>query len=334
MTEQSRVDLASVAPGVAWAFEFDGNGVARSLSVDQPVDLMHGRRFVWAHLMLSNARTRDWIKAQDCLPEDAKDLLLSSDMHPRLDWGGDALWGVLLDVQRDLTSVSEDATDLRFVVRPQFLVTARHHPVKTATALRDKIAAGATFDSSAELFERMLAETADSVGAAADRIAREIDRVEDRVLSDAVSDETGRLLKLRRAISKQDRLVQGAASVLGQLEHQRSQAPLEVYRDLGRRVQQRVASFRADLHLQGDRARFLQEEAAAQLATATNRNLFALTVVTTLLLPASFVTGYFGMNTKDLPFSDSDYGTLYASLLCVASMLAVYFVIRRFRMPG
>jgi Mg2+ and Co2+ transporter CorA len=52
----------------------------------------------------------------------------------------------------------------------------------------------------------------------------------------------------------------------------------------------------------------------AHLATATNRNLFVLTIVTTVLLPPAFVTGFFGMNTKGLPFGDSDYGTLYAAI--------------------
>ena len=68
-------------------------------------------------------------------------------------------------------------------------------------------------------------------------------------------------------------------------------------------MRQRVDAFHADLHLQAERARLLLEELAAQLATATNRNLFALTVVTTVLLPPAFVTGYFGMNTKALPFA-------------------------------
>lgn len=70
---------------------------------------------------------------------------------------------------------------------------------------------------------------------------------------------------------------------------------------------------------------------AAQLATATNRNLFALTVVTTVLLPPAFVTDYFGMNTKGLPFSDSDYGTLYATILCLLAAGVVYLLIRRYR---
>jgi Mg2+ and Co2+ transporter CorA len=131
----------------------------------------------------------------------------------------------------------------------------------------------------------MLIAAADSIGEAAQQIAAELDQIEDRVLSDALSDESAALLRLRRGISRQERLVQAAHSVLAQLEQTRGEKVLQAYRDLGSRVRQRIHAFRADLHLQADRARLLQEEVAAQLATATNRNLFALTVVTTLLRP-------------------------------------------------
>ena len=146
-----------------------------------------------------------------------------------------------------------------------------------------------------------------------------------------VRDESAALLRLRRNISRQERLVQAAHSVLTQLEQNRAESVLQAYRDLGARVRQRVDAFHADLHLQAECARMLQKELAAQLATATNRNLFALTVVTTVLLPPAFVTGYFGMNTKGLPFSDLDYGTVYATILCVLAAGVVYLLIRRYR---
>ncbi len=328
----ARTELADVGPGVAWAFEFDENGLSHPISDDKPVDLMHGRRFIWAHLILANARTRDWLAAHEAVPADAREALLSPDRHPRMDWSGDALWGVLYDLQRDFQSVGEDPTDLRFVVRPHFLLTARHHPVLSATLMKDRIEAGATFEDSAALFEQLLVATADSVGEAAHRIAGELDGIEDRVLSESVSDESAGLLKLRRAISRQERLIQAAHSVLGQLEQHRAEPALQIYRDLGQRVSQRVVSFHSDLHLQGDRARLLQEEMAAQLASATNRNLFVLTIVTTVLLPPAFVTGFFGMNTKGLPFGDSDNGTLYAAVICCLAAGLVYLLIRRYRM--
>ena len=332
----SRIELAEVGPGIAWAFEFDENGRGALLSAERSVDLMHGRRFVWVHLVLANARTRDWLSTLDAVPLEAREALLSADGHPRLDWRGDVLWGVLFDVQHDIQrghqTAADEATDLRFVLRPQFLLTARHHPVLSANLVKERVEAGATFEDSAALFEQLLVQSADSVGEAAHRIATQLDGIEDRVLSESVSDESATLLKIRRAVSRQDRLLQASLSMLGQLEQHRAESALLLYRDLGHRVRQRVASFHSDLHLQGERARLLQEESAAQLATATSRNLFVLTVVTTVLLPPAFVTGFLGMNTKGLPFSDSDNGTLYAAAFCCLAAGLVYLLIRRYRM--
>lgn len=332
MTVQSQpIDLADVGPGVAWAFDFDEEGRGRPLSGDSSIDLMRGRRFVWVHLNLADARTREWIDAQDALPPEAREVFLSQDRHPRLHWGQEALWGTLHDLRHEDQTVGMEATDLRFALRPEFLLTARHRAARSAMAVRDQAEKGATFEDSAALFERMLVAAADSIGEAAQEIAAELDQIEDRVLSDALRDQSAPLLQLRRRISRQERLVQAAHSVLAQLEQNRAEGVLQAYRDLGSRVRQRVDAFHADLHLQAERARLLQEEMAAQLATATNRNLFALTVVTTVLLPPAFVTGYFGMNTKGLPFSDSDYGTLYATILCLLAAGVVYLLIRRYR---
>jgi zinc transporter len=331
MSTPARIDLADVGPGVAWAFQFDESGRGRLLSGNSSIDLTHGQRFVWVHLILGNARTREWISAQEALPPEAREVFLSKDRHPSLHWGGEALWGTLHDVRHEDQSAGMEATDLRFALWPQFLLTARHHPARSAMAVKDQAEKGATFEDSAALFEGMLIAAADSIGEAAQQIAAELDQVEDRVLSDALSDESAGLLRLRRRISRQERLVQAAHSVLAQLEQNRGESVLQAYRDLGSRVRQRIDAFRADLHLQADRARLLQEEVAAQLATATNRNLFALTVVTTLLLPPAFVTGFFGMNTKGLPFGDSDYGTVYATILCLLAAGVAYLLIRRYR---
>ena len=156
---------------------------------------------------------------------------------------------------------------------------------------------------------RAFVAAANSIGEATQEIAGQLDQIDDRVLSGSLRDESAALLQLRRGISRQERLVQAAHSVLRQLEHNRAESVLQAYRDLGLQGAAAGRCFHADLHLQAERARLLQEELAAQLATATNRNLFALTAVTTVLLPPAFVTGYFGMNTKGLPFGDLDYGT-------------------------
>ena len=58
---------------------------------------------------------------------------------------------------------------------------------------------------------------------------------------------------------------------------------------------------------------------AGQDGALTNRRLFTLSILTACLLPPTLVTGFFGMNTKDLPFQNSDGGTWYALLVVITA---------------
>ena len=100
-------------------------------------------------------------------------------------------------------------------------------------------------------------------------------------------------------------------------------------REAASRLVQRTDALTRDISSIQDRARLLQDELTAILNLETNDRLYVLTVVTTMLLPATFVTGYFGMNTKQLPFADSESGTFYATLICVSASLLVLLFMRR-----
>jgi len=50
-----------------------------------------------------------------------------------------------------------------------------------------------------------------------------------------------------------------------------------------------------------ERAKLLQEEIASQMSEQMNRNLMALSILTALLMPATLVSGIFGMNVAGLP---------------------------------
>ncbi len=65
------------------------------------------------------------------------------------------------------------------------------------------------------------------------------------------------------------------------------------------------------------------------MAEETNRHLYVLTTLTTLLLPATLVTGVFGMNTKALPLTETDSGFLIAMGLVFGASVAVYLLMRR-----
>ena len=80
-----------------------------------------------------------------------------------------------------------------------------------------------------------------------------------------------------------------------------------------------------------ERARLLLDEMAAKMTEITNRRLFTLSILTACLLPPTLVTGFFGMNTKDLPFQNTDGGTWWALGVAVVASAASYWALRRMR---
>ncbi len=80
-----------------------------------------------------------------------------------------------------------------------------------------------------------------------------------------------------------------------------------------------------------ERSRLLLDELDAKMTAVTNRRLFTLSVLTACLLPPTLVTGFFGMNTKDMPFQNSDGGTWMAAMVALGAGIICYWALRRIR---
>ena len=335
MTDFSLVRPATVSatePELVWAFAFERAGPGQALSATPDLNATQG--FVWLHLDLIHVSTRSWLNDMEATFGAAADALMSRDSHPHVDWAGDLLWGAARDIHREVNALGERSDDLRFILGPRFLVTGRRRPMQSAHAVKRKIETGAEYESSADLLEALLTEIAEAIGRVASRTGEQLETIEDRVFATTVTDERAALLGLRREVARYARLATSLRAVIGRLDQTGAAHLPHHCQGLTARLSQRVASLHADIHYLGDHARLLNDEVGVQVSAQANKHLFTLTVLTTLLLPPSLVTGYFGMNTKNLPFSESDYGTLFATLIAAGAALSVYLIMRRNRMLG
>ncbi|HSB58419.1 MAG TPA: CorA family divalent cation transporter [Methyloceanibacter sp.] len=78
-----------------------------------------------------------------------------------------------------------------------------------------------------------------------------------------------------------------------------------------------------------DRSRLLQEEIMLKSSEQTNRSLHVLAIVTTVFLPATLVTGVFGMNVAGLPLTQNADGFLWAMVLTAGAAAFVYWLLKR-----
>src|SRR5262249_36246816 len=82
--------------------------------------------------------------------------------------------------------------------------------------------------------------------------------------------------------------------------------------------------FGQDLDLLYERGRLLQEEIASRLGEQTNRNLYVLSIVTTIFLPMTLIVGLFGINVGGMPWLQDYLGFWWVVLGMFAAALVTF----------
>jgi Mg2+ and Co2+ transporter CorA len=162
-------------------------------------------------------------------------------------------------------------------------------------------------------------------------LSGELGRIEDEVLADR--DHIGRevLGPLRRELSRYARefsALRGAVYRATAMRGAALASPLAAHLPA---LQQQAEDMERDAAALSDRARLLYEEIGSRVADKTNRSLSALTVISTLLLPPTFVAGAFGMNVGGIPWAQSGHGFWAVLGFCAVLVFFGYLVLRRFR---
>src|SRR5262249_21690882 len=77
------------------------------------------------------------------------------------------------------------------------------------------------------------------------------------------------------------------------------------------------------------RSHALQDELEARSNEETNRRLYLLSVLTAILAPTTLITGFFGMNTGGLPWTQNPHGTVLAVGLLASAVGLMLWILRR-----
>jgi zinc transporter len=318
---------ASAISGLMCAFRFGADGAGHPLPVDKPIDGA-GEGWLWLHFSLADRRSHGWLVTAPNLAAAARELLAATDTHLQLQLQDNSIFGVLTDLIHDFPgdAASEQASFLRFAVTDNVIITARLHPLRSIEALRQAIRGGKPLSAPVALLEALVEHMAAQIETAKDEVNAGMDEVEDEILDDELHDERLTLGRLRRRSAALHRRLTGLHTLCQRAEARGADTP---FRAAVSRMAQRLGTLDRELHDLQERGRLLQEELTAQLATVTNRHLHALSILTAVLLPPTVVTGFFGMNTKDLPLANTVGGSWWALGICGAAGLLVYFVLRK-----
>jgi Mg2+ and Co2+ transporter CorA len=325
MTGNAANVFGDLRHGLIWGFDC-AQGRATPIEAPQPVPPGNAS-FRWLHFNLADRRADRCIAEMFALPAPAHELLMSLEDHQRALVVDGFVCGALSDFVHEFARDDTINTDvLRFVIGPALMITARVHPLHSADLIRRRIDAGERPDSPAEALDLLATSVLQVANRAAEEIARKLEAIEDTLLDTDREPAAGAIASIRRRTVQLDRQVTGLRAVIMRLERDPGLPP--AFGPTMTELVQIGSELHGDVAAIQQQARLLREELDVRTAQRTNQNLYILSVMTALLLPATLVTGIFGMNTSGLPFQSGGGGTFYALAICLGAALLTLFLLR------
>ncbi|HVP62141.1 MAG TPA: CorA family divalent cation transporter [Myxococcaceae bacterium] len=313
------------ADGRLWAVRLvPGETAARP--VENPLEA--GAGWVWAHFDLVSANARQGLSSCE-LPAEVAALFAEVDETPRLLAEGEWLAGVVPDFEHspELDEVRTGAW--RFFLRERLLVSGRRVPLRGVHEAWRALSSGVLPPRADAAFQRVRRAFLDEAARLANVLQSDLDRVEDDLLeSEGAARRQARAGALLGRVRQRIARLQRATKPLARLAL-RDAAPPWLDTDGMEALQRRTLGVLDDLGAVQDRSHALQDELNARQNEETNRRLYILSVVTVVLAPTTLITGFFGMNTGGLPWTQLPYGTALASALLAGCIGLVLWLLRR-----
>lgn len=331
---------ASWLGGLIFALSFDAEGQGHLIH-DADValaTLADHEGWLWLHFNLADMRSQNFVARQSGLPDAVCALLLDDEDRHTLAGSPECFALVLSDFETEFDrSAGFEPSRLRLAFSERLVISVRRHPLQCVDKVKRGLLSGRRVNSPGMLIG-MLGDTfADASSDHIETFADRFDDIEDAVIAGLRDAGDYGVARMRRTLLRLHREVAPMRSLMRRLSLYGADAPSSpAAAAAGEAVRLLVSLDGLDGEVRDlqARARLIREEIDALASAETNRQLFILSVLSALFLPATLVTGLFGMNTHDLPFENSTGGFWYALFfagLATASVVAILRYVGRQR---
>lgn len=324
-------DLVGPRSGVLCAYRFAG-GHAQPAEAEAFELRPEGGAWAWSHLALGDLRSKLLLDKVTDLPADARALFAQRETRVNIEQADGWVFGVLPDLERDLAGRPQGEGRLVFAFDETRLITGRLHALRAVDDMRRDVDHGMAFDSPAAALARIVEHYIDRLEHEFEAAAGELARVEDFVLTEPTELSDTGLAPLRRSLSRYRREVQALRGALMRAYAGRGARRVAMLAEWLPELTAAVDDLDREAGGLQDRARLLHEEIDTLINSATNRAMRTLTVISTLLIPPTLITGAWGMNVGGVPFAHSESGFVAVAILCIVIVGGLLLMLRRMGM--
>ncbi len=245
--------------------------------------------------------------------------------------------GYLLIVMYAVDADAESMLEVHLYVTSRHVISIRREPCPPLEALHDRAERTVTAHTTVPALQsRILSTLVGTFSDALDRVDDELTDLEDRILNEPLSKEQlDQLLKVRHRVARFRRAVDPARDLVGAGRF----VVIDALDDVADDARRHLRDLAVDLAhvgdmLEGERDRLsaVMDVYMNQVNNRQNKVMQQLAAVSTVFLPLTFLTGYFGMNFASMVRDVSSpvaYVLLGIVLPLVAMAVALGVIVRR-----
>lgn len=294
--------------GLIFAYELDGRGGARALDWSEIARGRDGVGTLWVHLNRDHADAERWLREESALDDVVVDALLADETRPRCIGLGDGLLVILRGVNLNPGADPEDMVSVRLWLDTRRIITVRARRLVASQDIRDALAAGEGPTHSGDFLAELSHRLVERMEPVIESLHETVDELEDSMLHDEIDSVRERLVDVRQQAIKLRRHMAPQREALARVE--RENRPWFEAEDKARlrEAADRVMRYLEDLDSIRERGTVIQDEVMNWLSQRMNRTMYMLSVVATVILPLSFLTGLLGVNVGGIPGANFPFG--------------------------
>ncbi|WP_435418620.1 CorA family divalent cation transporter [Parerythrobacter aurantius] len=312
----------------------DGKGGGRPIAWEAIADWQPSApgEVLWAHLCRGDPAVRNWLIDAIGVPEPTADMLTSDATRPRAFHEGNTLVATLRGINFNPGAEPEDMVSMQLWSDGQRVFTLRRLPLQSPREIMAEVDAGRGPVDAGSLVTTLVEHLITRVDQVIVDLNEQIDACDEEDRSAANTDALiEQIATIRHACLSLKRHM-GPMHVA--LEGISRDAPDWFESHDRRTMAEAIHRLRRDLDdidASKESAVVMLDDLRARAVAGSQRTTFVLTIVATIFMPLTFLTGLLGSNIGGIPGSDHPQAFWILSGLCLAILMTQLWLLRKWR---
>ncbi len=270
---------------------------------------------VWIHLDANHDHAATWLqKCGLAIDEITIQALTSAETRPRADYDDETLLVILRGINLNKESDPEDMVSLRIYLHHNHIITLSRRPLKTLGDIKTAIASGRRYSHPQYLFTDICTQLIRRMQPTMAALQEKVDELEEALIDAQIAVGRSDMIRLQKQCILLRRYMLPQREVVYSIIHDQ---PAILHADTIRQLQENyddIAGYTEMLDVIRDRLHMARDELSSQLSDRLNRNMYVLSIITTIFLPLGFLTGLLGINVGGIPGTESPHAFTYVTV--------------------